>query len=130
MERADWTDRALKLKKEAEAETERANEIATIYGLSLSKSQDLAYQLRRKTNEQRDKLASCDVRGAVHLNPGFVRLYNDALQTGPTDPNQLVSEAGGASASDVAEVHIENGRRWKDCRLQLNAIIDVMEPMT
>ena len=127
MERASWLEQQQELRALADKETARANEIATIYGQSLSKSQDTAHNLRRKLNEQRDQLASCLPGGGVRFTGAFVGLYNDALQTGTANPGQPAGEADGASADTVIDAHIENGRRWKDCRSQLNSIIDILE---
>jgi hypothetical protein len=115
-------------REQVAAETARANKTATIYGQSLMASQDTAYQLRRKLNEQREQLATCLPGGGVRFTPAFVGLYNDALQTNAGNPSQPTGQADGASAFDVAETQIENGRRWYACRSQLNSLIDILEP--
>lgn len=127
MERSDWLEREQELQALADKETARANEIATIYGQSLSKSQDTAFNLRRKLNEQRDQLASCLPGGGVRFTGAFVGLYNEALQTDAPNPSQPVGEADGARTDTVLDTHIENGKRWKNCRDQLNSIIDILE---
>lgn len=127
LERADWLERDRQLQAQVDAETERANQIALIYGTSLSTSQDTAYQLRRKLNEQRDQLASCLPGGGVRLSGGFVSLFNDALQADAGNPGEPAGASDGASPAEVADISIENGHRWKACRLQLNALIDILE---
>lgn len=129
LERAGWLEREQELQALADQETERANQIALIYGTSLSTSQDTAFNLRRKLNEQRDQLAACLPGGGVRFTPAFAGLYNDALQTNAGHPSQPVGEAAGADATAVLDTHIENGRRWKNCRDQLNSLIDILEPM-
>jgi len=128
LERTAWLEREVELQQIADAETERANKIATIYGTSLNEIQDVSHNLRRKLNEQRDQLASCIPGGGVRFTPGFVGLYNDALQTNATNSGKPVGEATGASADTILATHIENGYRWRVCRNQLNALIDILEP--
>lgn len=127
LERTAWLEREQELQKLAEQETVRANEIAKLYGTSLSTSQDTAFNLRRKLNEQRDQLASCIPGGGVRLSGGFVSLFNDALQADAENPIAPAGEAAGTDPVELAEVSIENGRRWKACRLQLNSLIDILE---
>lgn len=127
LERTTWLEREQELQKLADQETARANEIAKLYGTALSTSQDTAFNLRRKLNEQRDQLAACLPGGGVRLSGGFVSLFNDALQTNAGHPGQPVGEAAGADATAVLDTHIENGRRWKNCRDQLNSLIDILE---
>lgn len=127
MERSDWLEREQAYQAQVQAETQRANEVATIYGESLVTSQDTAFNLRRKLNEQRDKLASCLPGGGVRFSGAFVGLYNSALQTDATDSSEPSGEASGADPAAVIDTHIENGRRWKDCRSQLNSLIDILE---
>ena len=127
LERTSWLEREQELQKLADQETERANQIALIYGTSLSTSQDTAFNLRRKLNEQRDQLASCLPSGGVRLSGSFVSLFNDALQADAGNPVAPAGEATGADPAELADAHIENGRRWKACRLQLNALIDILD---
>lgn len=131
LERAEWLERDNQLQQEVKAETERGNKIALIYGTSLSTSQDTAFQLRRKLNEQRDNLAACLPDGGVRFTSAFVRLHDSALQTNAGNSVTPAGEADGAgvTAERVADVGIENGQRWKACRLQLNALIDILEPV-
>ena len=128
LERADWLQAHQDQQKLADAETARANKIAMLYGTALSTSQDTAFNLRRKLNEQRDQLATCTTSGGVRLTPAFAGLYNDSLQTNAGNPSKPVGEAAGTDAVTVLDTHIENGRRWKNCRDQLNSLIDILEP--
>lgn len=128
-ERTGWLEREVELQKQVDAETKRANNIALIYGKSLATSQDTAFQLRRKLNEQRDQLASCLPGGGVRFTGAFVGMYNAALQANAANPGQPAGEADGTGADTVLETHIENGRRWTDCRSQLNSLIDILEPL-
>lgn len=127
MERSDWLEREAQYQQQVQAETDRANEIATIYGLSLNQSNDKAANLRRKLNEQREQLAACLPGGGVRFTPSFVGLYNEALQGNAADSGKPVSEAAGTDAATVLDTHIENGKRWKNCRDQLNSLIDILE---
>ena len=127
MERTSWLEREQELQAQVQAEEERANQVATIYGESLGKSQDTAFNLRRKLNEQRDQLASCLPGGGVRFTGAFVGLYNEALQGNAADSGEPSGEASGADPVAVLDTHIENGRRHKDCRTQLNALIDILE---
>ena len=115
-------------KKLTDAETARANQVATIYGQSLLTSQDTASKLRRDLNNARGKLATYTPDGGVRFTPAFVGLRNDALQTDAADPGKPADPSAGAgvTADDIAEQDIENGRRWKACRSQLNALIDIL----
>lgn len=128
LERSEWLDREVVHQEAVAKETERANQVAMIYGTALGKSQDTAFNLRRKLDENRKQLAACDSTGAVRLSPAFVGMFNDALQSRAPDPGQPAGEADGASADTVLDVSIENGRRCKACRDQLNALIDILEP--
>ena len=127
LERSEWLEREAKCQQQVQAETDRANEVATIYGLSLNQSNDKAANLRRQSNEQREQLASCLPGGGVRFTGNFVRLYDSALQSNAANTGKPVGEATGADAAAVLDTHIENGRRWKDCRNQLNALIDILE---
>ena len=127
MERSDWLEREQELKDQVQAETERANQVAVIYGEWLVTSQDTAFKLRRKLNEQREQLASCLPGGGVRFTGAFVGLYNEALQTDAANPGQSAGEASGADPAAVIDTHIENARRHKDCRSQLNSLIDILE---
>lgn len=127
LERSDWLEREQELQAQAQAETERANHVAVIYGESLVTSQDTVFKLRRKLNEQREQLASCLPGGGVRFTGAFVGLYNEALQTDAADTGKPAGEAAGTDAATVLDAHIENGRRWKNCRDQLNSIIDILE---
>lgn len=116
--------------KLTDAETARANKVAMIYGESLLISQDTASKLRRDLNNARGKLATCTPDGGVRFTPAFVGLRNDALQADAGDPGKPADPAAGTgvTADDLAEQDIENGRRWKACRSQLNALIDILGP--
>ena len=127
MERTEWLEREQELQAQVAEETERANQVAAIYGKSLATSQDTAYQLRRKLNEQREQLAACLPGGGVRFSGAFVGLYNEALQTRPSDSSEPAGETSGADPAAVLDTHIENARRHKDCRTQLNALIDILE---
>lgn len=127
LERSDWLERKAKYQQQVQAETDRANEVATIYGLSLNQSNDKAANLRRQMNEQREQLASCLLGGGVRFTGDFVRLYDSALQSNAANSSEPAGAASGADSAEVLDTHIENGRRWKDCRNQLNALIDILE---
>lgn len=127
LERSEWLEREEQHRALVKAETQRANQVAMIYGKSLQTSQDTAHQLRRKLNEQREQLASCDVRGGVRFTPAFIRLHDDALQADAANSSEPAGAASGADSAAILDTHIENGRRWKDCRNQLNALIDILE---
>jgi len=129
LERATWLEREVELQAAKDLETARANEIAKLYGTALSTSQDTAFNLRRKLNEQREQLASCLPGGGVRFTAAFSGLYNDALQTDARHPGQPAGEATGTDAVTVLDTHTENGLRWKNCRLQLNSLIDILEPL-
>ena len=127
LERSEWLEREAKCQQQVQAETDRANEVATIYGLSLNQSNDKAANLRRQMNEQRKQLASCLPGGGVRFTGDFVRLYDGALQSNAADTGKPAGEATGADAVAVLDTHIENGKRWKNCRDQLNSLIDILE---
>ena len=127
MERATWLEREQELQIAKDAETARANQVAKLYGAALLTSQDTASSLRRKLNDQREQLASCIPGGGVRFTPAFTGLYNDALQTNARHPGESAGAAPGTDAFAVLDTHIENGNRWKACRLQLNALIDILE---
>ena len=127
MERTSWLEREQELQAQVQAETKRANQVAVIYGEALVTSQDTALRLRKQFNEQREQLSSCLPGGGVRFTPAFVGLYNEALQTDAANPGQPAGEASGADPAAVIDTHIENGRRWKDCRSQLNSLIDILE---
>lgn len=114
--------------KLTDAETERANQVAAIYGESLLTSQDTASKLRRELNNVRGKLTVCDSAGGVRFTPEFVGLRDAAMQTDAGHPGKSADPAAGAGATadELIENDIENGRRWKACRSQLNALIDVL----
>jgi hypothetical protein len=127
LERTEWLEREVEYQKQVDAETKRANEVAMIYGKSLLASQDTASRLRRELNNVRNELSTCLPGGGVRFTDAFVGLFNDALQTNAADSGKFVGPTAGADDFTVLETHIENGRRWKSCRSQLNALIDVLE---
>lgn len=129
LERAEWLERDRQHQAATEAETARANEIAVMYGTALNSANDVATALRRKMNEQRAHLSECQPSGDVVLNDTFVRVYNAALQSGSGDAGEPAGASGGAGTTPdrVLDTHIENGRRWRACRDQLNAVIDAYE---
>jgi hypothetical protein len=129
IERSAWLEREQEYQSQIQAETDRANKVATIYSQSLATSQDTAFNLRRKINEQREQLASCLPGGGVRFSSAFVGLYNDALQSPAANTGKPAGPPDGAGADTVLDTHVENGRRWKDCRTQLNSLIDILEPL-
>lgn len=114
--------------KLTDAETERANQVAMIYGESLLTSQDTASKLRKELNDVRGKLTVCDGAGGVRFTPEFVGLRDAAMQADGKNTAKLAYSPAGASvtADELVENDIENGRRWKACRTQLNALIDIL----
>jgi hypothetical protein len=87
----------------------------------------------------------------IDLSARWVRLYNDSLTPGRGADSPAggiagapggtraagEAQAGGIDADqapsgldqwDVLSVHAENGRRWAECRAQLNALIDSLGP--
>lgn len=114
--------------KLTDAETARANKVATIYGESLLTSQDTVSKLRKELSNARGKLATCTPDGGVRFTAAFVGLRNSALQAAATDTGKPADPPAGAGATpdDILDQDIENGRRWKACRLQLNALIDAL----
>jgi len=88
--------------------------------------------------EARDAENQAAVSGApvVGLSPEWVRLYNAALRPGGGENQGAGGTVGPASGADqpaadaptewdVLSNHIENAKRWSECRAQLNALIDV-----
>ena len=130
LERAEWLEREQQNQAMVDAETARANQIAMTYGAALNTANDKASTLRRKLDEQRDQLATCLPGGGVRFTGAFVRMHDDALQSGGRNPDQPAgSPAGtGVAADRILDTQIENGRRWKACRDQLNALIDILGP--
>lgn len=130
LERAEWLERDRQHQEAMAAETKRADQIAMAYGTALNEANDKASTLRRKLDEQRDQLAACLPGGGVRFTGAFVRLHDEALQSGGGDSAQPAGPAAGAgvAADRVLDTQIENGRRWKACRDQLNALIDILEP--
>ncbi len=126
IEKASWLEMEQKYQSELQLENQKANQIALVFGESLQTSQDKVIQLQRKLNEQKSKLASCDSNGGIKLTPTFTGLYNEALQSNAGDPSQSADTPTGTDLVRVSEVHIENGKRWKDCRNQLNSLIDIL----
>lgn len=107
------------------------NAVATAYGKAYLDADDAAHTLRREVNENRNQLADCSGRFAL-LNSQFVRLRNDALQLrtkarDPAEPADPTAGTGSVTPEEVLENDIENGRRWKHCRDQLNALIEVVK---
>ena len=127
LERTSWLERDQEYQEQLNQENKRSQEVAKIYSLSLQQSQDQSANLRRKLNEQQLKLDHCIPGGGVRFTPAFTGLYNEALQTSTRDTKQSISEAAGTDSIELLSTHIENGRRHKDCRNQLNALIDILE---
>lgn len=128
MAEANHSEALVEQQKLTDQETARANQIALIYGESLNTSQDVAVKLRKELNNARGKLTSCSPGNVVRFTGDFVRLHNDALQAGPADTSKPVDSPTGAgvTADELIDTGIENGRRWKGCRDQLNALIDIL----
>lgn len=104
-----------------------ANSIAISYGQELNVSQEKATELRRTLNESRKKLSTC-ADGSARLTADFVRLRDAAMQADSKNSGQSSSQADGPGIdpAELVEIDIENGRRWKACRVQLNALIDIL----
>ena len=110
-----------------DAQNERAQVIATTYAESIQTSSDTALKLRRELDGTKKNLVTCDA-GRAWLSAEFVRLHDAALQAVPNDTGKSTGEAAGAVAPEVLlDTEIENGKRWRNCRDQLNAIIDILE---
>lgn len=106
------------------------NAVAATYGQAYLAADDKAHQLRSQLDAHRNNLADCSGRFAL-LNSQFVRLRNEALQlrtqtSGPAEPPDPAAGTGSVSPEEVLANDIENGRRWKHCRDQLNALIEVV----
>ena len=119
----------------AEVEQKRLQKVAQTYAMEYEKTRqeadNTAANLRKQLNEKRNQLAHCDGR-YMRLNADYVRLYNAALQAKPRDSAESAGAATGAADAGVTpeqtlEVAIENGKRWKSCRDQLNALIEVVK---
>jgi hypothetical protein len=128
MTETKWLKKEAEYQAQVDAESKRANEVAMIYGKSLQTSQDTASRLRRELNNVRNELSTCMPGGGVRFTGDFVRLFNHGLQTSAADTGQSAGETAGADDVTVLETHIENGKRWKQCRDQLNSLIDILEP--
>ena len=112
-----------------EAEKLRAAAVtyATHYETQRQASLDTASQLRRRINEHRNQLANCDGR-FVLLNAQFMRLRNEAMQPAARDSDEPSgTTAGTVTPEELLENDIENGQRWKQCRDQLNALIEALK---
>jgi hypothetical protein len=130
LERAEWLERDQRQSKLVEAETERAAVVAQAYGTALNDANDKATTLRRKLDEQHNQLANCLPGGGVRFTPAFASLHDAALQSASRDSAEPTGAPAGAgvAADRVLDTQIENGRRWRACRDQLNALIDILEP--
>lgn len=127
IERSNWLERESQHAKQVEKETDLANSIAIAYGQELNSSQEKATKLRRDLNESRKKLSTC-ADGSARLTDDFVRLRDAAMQADSKNSGQPSSQADGAGIdpAEIVEIDIENGRRWKACRGQLNSLIDIL----
>ncbi|MFM7010856.1 MAG: hypothetical protein ACKO0Z_16290 [Betaproteobacteria bacterium] len=127
IERSAWMEREMLHQKTVDQETSRANGVAILYGNALNESQETATKLRRQLNESRKILSDCS-SGNARLNAEFVRLRDAAMQSAAADPGKPASATNGAGIdpADLIDIDIENGRRWKACRGQLNALIDIL----
>lgn len=130
LERTEWLERDQQHQEAVQAETARAGQVAMAYGTALNEANDKATTLRRKLDEQRDQLAGCLPGGGVRFTPAFTSLHDAALQSASRDSTEPAGPAAGAgvTADRVLDTQIENGRRWRACRDQLNALIDILEP--
>lgn len=86
---------------------------------------------REILNAQREAAARGDV--PCKLDPRWVQIYDAGLRPGsganaapgkPAGPSAGTSDAGSVDEWDVAFVNAENGRRWAQCRANLNSLID------
>jgi hypothetical protein len=115
----------------AEAEKKQLQKAANTYAMQYEQTRQdaetTAHNLRRELNAKRNQLASCDGRFAL-LNAEFVRLRNAALQAkGGDSPEPADAAAGTVTPEELIEFEIENGKRWKQCRDQLTALIEVVK---
>ena len=108
-------------------QTKKANNVAMDFEKSLLASQDTASKLRKELSNAKAKFVTCSKADGVRFTGDYIRLHNDALQTSAADPGESDGASAGASIASVLDTQIENGRRWKSCRDQLNALIDVLE---
>lgn len=114
--------------KAADEKQEVINGYAKSYEVLKQNSDEAAANLRRQLNEQRGQLSACSGNFAL-LNARYVRLHNAALQAASANSDQPANASTGAgfvTADDVIDNAIENGKRWKQCRTQLNALIEVV----
>lgn len=117
--------------KAMEAERDQLQKAANTYAMQYEQTRQdaetTAHNLRRQLNEKRNQLASCDGRIAL-LNGEFIRLRNAALQAKPSDSTEPAGAAPGTvTPEELIELEIENGKRWKQCRDQLTALIEVVK---
>ena len=119
----------------AEAEQKRLQKAAQTYAMEYEKTRqeadNTAANLRKQLNEKRNQLAHCDGR-YMRLSADFVRLHNAALQAKPSHSAESSGAATGTADAGVSpeqtlDVAIENGKRWKSCRDQLTALIEVVK---
>jgi hypothetical protein len=104
-----------------------ANTYAFQYEQTRQDAETTAHNLRRELNAKRNQLASCDGRFAL-LNAEFIRLRNAALQAKGGDTAEPADAATGTvTPEELIEFEIENGKRWKQCRDQLTALIEVVK---
>lgn len=101
------------------------------------KTRYIAASAAQVKEDIRDAESQADAAGQprADLSTRWVRLYNEALAPGGGNDSPAGGTAGApggagdASSSgldqwDVLSVHAENGRRWSECRAQVNALID------
>lgn len=116
-----------RLEQDRKALEKAAITYAIAYEEQKQTSLDTASTLRMEIRENQDKLSACR-NGRAVLSREFIRLRDAALQTRDADPGQSSDSAAGTiDPGTLLEFEVENGQRWKQCRVQLNTLISVLK---
>lgn len=124
-----WQARDNKAKVELLKETEAKLEALKAYDL-ISREFVKSYQSKQEKNRVvyrtiKEKIKD-ETHGSVCFDNGAARLWNDALEGSLSETTARATETPTSSYSDevVLQNAIDNFEQYKDCREQLNALID------
>lgn len=128
-EEAKLYDQAIDYAKEIKARQDVADGISTQLETAKHGSEATASRLRKELSDVRGQLSTC-AAGQLELTDRFLRLYNSALQASNSSASQPVGGPGGTGGTDAESVvanATENGAKWRRCRDQLKALIEVVK---
>lgn len=128
-EEAKLYDQAIAYANELKARQEVADGVSAHLEETKRGTEATAARLRKDLNDARGQLSTC-AAGQLVLTDRFMQLYNGSLQAGNSGAGQSTGGTRGTGTTDAEGVvanATENGLKWRRCRDQLRALIEVVK---